>query len=112
MSSKLGPIDLQCDAPHYAVVQACHSIGLKTPEDVRWCKRTHFLVQQKALESVATQPLQRLANAALRGLDTCSCGHALPLMQGFTFTFTTGEEISYSLGQCSRCHTVFWDDIG
>jgi hypothetical protein len=33
----------------------------------------------------------------------------LPHMQGYLFTFNTGKEVFYLLGQCSRCHTVFWD---
>ena len=42
MSSKLGPIEILCEAPPYPIVQACHMIGIKRPEDVRWCRMSQF----------------------------------------------------------------------
>jgi hypothetical protein len=38
MSERLGPIESRCDAPPYAVVQACRLLDFQTPEDVRWCR--------------------------------------------------------------------------
>ena len=43
MSSKLGPLEVVCDAPPYCIVRACHLIGLRKPEDVRWLRLGSFL---------------------------------------------------------------------
>jgi hypothetical protein len=41
---------------------------------------------------------------------SCVCGGPLPLVGKSTFTFNTGREVAYRLGQCPRCVTIFWDD--
>jgi hypothetical protein len=47
MFSRLGPIDLKCDAPLYSVVAACGKLGFQSPLDVRWCRTSHFLGGQR-----------------------------------------------------------------
>jgi hypothetical protein len=42
--------------------------------------------------------------------SACDCGHPLPVLEKCTFTFITGREVSYLIGQCPRCHAVFWED--
>ena len=37
MSSELGLLEVECDAPPYPIVRACRKLGLIAPEDVRWC---------------------------------------------------------------------------
>jgi hypothetical protein len=29
----------------------------------------------------------------------------------YTFTMSTGKELSYCLGQCGKCHTIFWEEV-
>ena len=36
MNSHPGPVEIECDAPPYAVVQACACLGFRNPLDVRW----------------------------------------------------------------------------
>ena len=43
MPSRLGPIDIDCDAPNYPIVKACERLGMYCPEDVRWCRMSHYL---------------------------------------------------------------------
>jgi hypothetical protein len=43
MLKRLGPIDVDCDAPSYMIVQACRQLVMQSPEDVRWCRMRHFL---------------------------------------------------------------------
>ncbi len=40
----------------------------------------------------------------------CTCGEKLPELERVTFTFTTGREECYLLGQCAHCGTVFWEE--
>ena len=39
----------------------------------------------------------------------CSCGHTLPALETCTFLFRSGKTKAYQLGQCGRCHTIFWE---
>jgi hypothetical protein len=104
MSSKLGPIEVTCDSPPYFIVQACLRIGMTSPADVRWCR----------VESQATPPGGWRKLLAISNWSTaptiCHCGRPLPQLEAYTFTLVTGKEISYLLGQCSRCHTIYWND--
>jgi hypothetical protein len=34
----------------------------------------------------------------------------VPTLKLVAFTFNTGEEQFFFLGQCRRCRTVFWDE--
>ena len=43
MFDHVGPLEVECDAPCYAAVQASSAIGIQTPEDVRWCRVSHYL---------------------------------------------------------------------
>ncbi len=111
MSNQLGPIDVQCDAPSYAVVRACRRVGIRTPEDVRWCRMSHFLDQAggwKGLFHPVTW--KKLLGRAQDGEHCCSCGERLPMLERVTFTFTTGREETLLLGQCDRCASVFWEE--
>jgi hypothetical protein len=36
MNGRLGPVEMECDAPPYAVVEACAYLGSRRPLDVRW----------------------------------------------------------------------------
>ena len=111
MAQSLGPVDIYCDSPPYPIVQACNRIGLQRPEDVRWCRMSHFLSGHDGRGEV----IGMMAWKSLLGIGrprelTCDCGHPLPTLERCTFTFITGREASYMIGQCSRCLTVFWED--
>lgn len=102
MSEQYGPLDVECDAPSYTVVRACSEIGIEAPEDVRWCRLSHLLNPSGGGHGL----LPRRGRAAKR---RCFCGEPLPQLQSYLITFNTGREVYYLLGQCSRCHTVFWE---
>ena len=98
MSDDLGPIDFDCDAPAYNVVRACERLGFVTPQDVRWRR----LARRRVPSAGGLLGPDALA-------DPCSCGQAGPRLESYTFTFLTGKQAVYLLGQCPRCHTIFWD---
>ena len=106
-----GPIELLCDAPPYAVVQACVSVGFRSPADVRWIRlnevpshaghwRGLFSSLRRHLFGGARQPAAR----------TCSCGQGLPALQRRMAFFHRGEEVTYRMGQCERCRTMYWHE--
>jgi hypothetical protein len=102
-------IDLDCDAPAYSVVHACKTVGVERPEDVRWCHWTRRGVRRTAgwfhvgnWRSLFRRPSPD---------DTrCSCGETLPCLEECLFSCVSGEAVTYLLGQCRRCGTVFWQE--
>jgi len=111
MPSQLGPIEISCDAPPYHIVRACQQIGIESPEDVRWCRMSHFLhVQTGWRELFKRQPWKLLREATEAEHRTCSCRQPLPNLDKFTFTLISGKELSYHMGQCRRCLTVYWEE--
>ena len=104
--SKLGPLEVTCDAPSYKVVQACRRVGLQEPEDVRWCRLRDFLQAPAGWKNL----FRRLIAGEEPEQKACSCGARLPSLDRVTFTFTTGHEITYLIGQCRRCRTIYWDE--
>jgi hypothetical protein len=109
MTPHLGPIDICCDAPPYSIIQACDRIGIQRAEDVRWCRMSHFLDSDDAGGS--GHGWKTFLAVSGQRKTTCSCGQTLPNLEKCTFTFITGREVSYFLGQCKRCWTVFWDEV-
>lgn len=110
MSSRFGPIEVQCDAPSYQVVKASQRVGIQNPEDVRWLRLGQFLRQPvtwKGLFHPATW--KQLFGGKVE--KTCSCGQRLPRTERVTFTCGPAGEWTYRLGQCRRCSTVFWDEV-
>jgi hypothetical protein len=102
--------EVVCDAPPYCVVKVCHLIGIDRPADVRWTRLCHH---KAAMERVAERWFGgELASAWARAdsPNHCACGHKVPHLEMYTFTFSTGEETSYLLGQCRRCRTVYWEE--
>jgi hypothetical protein len=112
MASQLGPIDVMCDAPSYPVVRACRRVGVHRPEDVRWCRISHFLAQTAGWVGLLN-PLtwsKLFGHGQAADAKTCNCGEKLPVLERVTFTFSTGREEAYLLGQCPRCGTVYWEE--
>jgi hypothetical protein len=111
MSSSLGPIEIVCDAPPYAIVRAALALGFYCPEDVRWCRLSHFRAEHESRWELLN-PLSwkaALGGTPRREMD-CSCGQDLPVMERYVFTYGTGAQALYLLGQCRRCHTIFWEE--
>ena len=108
MSSQLGPIDISCDAPPYPIVRAGRRIGLESPEDVRWC-RVHPGLETLSLTGDVSG-WKSLFGLGGRGKNACTCGQPLPVLEKYTFTFLSGQQASYLLGQCLRCRTVYWNE--
>jgi hypothetical protein len=107
----LGPLEIVCDAPPYSIIQACQRIGIKTPEDVRWCRMTHFCYGDTAEDDpLRVQAWKLFLGMGRAGKAACNCGQKLPSLEKCTFTFLTGRELSYYIGQCPRCRTVYWDE--
>jgi hypothetical protein len=113
MSSSLGPIDIVCDAPPYSIVRAGRGLGFFCPEDVRWCRLSHFRTEHESRWELLNPMTWKAAlggNVRTRRTLTCSCSQELPLMERYIFTYSTGAQSTYLLGQCRRCRTIFWED--
>jgi hypothetical protein len=107
MLSSMGPIDIECDAPFYCVVEACGKLGFQSPLDVRWCRISNFVGGQV---SVGFRLLRWLFGGSQFPETTCSCGQPLPAMKSYTCVFESAKEGHYLLGQCRRCRTMFWEE--
>ena len=90
----LGPLEIECDSPPYPIVQACNAIGVIRPEDSLWVSISAFTKFKK--------------DATNKEKSLCFCLKKLPKPAKFRFTYNTGTEHSYSVGQCQKCKTVFW----
>jgi hypothetical protein len=111
MKNQLGPLEISCDAPPYSIVQACSQVGIQSPEDVRWCRlRNHLQALAGWPEFLKSFPWKMFIRSGSSTENLCSCGHALPRLEGYKFMLITGKEVSYLIGQCSRCRTVYWED--
>jgi hypothetical protein len=106
MASQLGPIEICCDAPPYLIVQACQILRFHSPLDVRWSRMSHFLSEPT--------PGPRLWNFLFakspQDKSTCACGMPLPVLESYAFTFACGKVLNYSLAQCRKCRTIYWEE--
>jgi hypothetical protein len=106
MASQLGPIEICCDAPPYVIVQACQKLGFQVPLDVRWLRTSHFLN-----DGASGLPFWNLFfTKGPSEKKICTCGEQLPVLENFAFTFSRGKVLSYNLGQCRKCRTIFWEE--
>jgi hypothetical protein len=111
MSDALGPLEIECDAPSYSIVKACHMVGFETPEDVRWVRMSHQLVGDASGWGLFHNPVRSLLGRGTAAVgQTCSCGRKLPALEKYTFTYLNGREASYMLAQCRGCRSVYWDE--
>jgi hypothetical protein len=112
MSSHLGLLELECDAPPYAIVRACRKVGLEAPEDVRWCRKGHHRKRGHGWIHFLASPIWgRLLGRSEVEEHACTCGQGLPETESYAFTFQSGEQVEYEIGQCSRCRTVYWEKV-
>ena len=112
MFKRARPIEIDCDAPSYSIVKACHLFGLKTPEDVRWCRLRNFVPsahgrRPRLFDLQSWKALLGMSEPREAG---CFCGGERPKVERYTFTYVTGRQAHYLIGQCQRCHTVFWEE--
>lgn len=112
MSDNLGLLELECDAPPYAIVRACRKIGLQSPEDVRWSRKGRHAKRSHGWISFLASPIWgRLLGRTEVGERVCSCGQNLPEGESYAFTYRTGEQSEYEITQCPRCRTIYWEKI-
>ncbi len=111
MSNQLGPIDVCCDAPPYAIVRACEMLGFQSPLDVRWCRMSHYPYLSGEQDALHNGGAWRwFTNKGPGKEKTCTCGESLPMLEGYTFTLACEKVLEYRLGQCGRCRTIFWEE--
>lgn len=111
MFSRSQPPEIECDAPPYSVVRACHMIGLQSPEDVRWCRLSRYRKRPPSrLDIFNPKSWKVLLGMGEGEKSNCTCGRALPALEMYTFTFISGRAKHYLLGQCPRCRSIFWEE--
>jgi hypothetical protein len=110
MSSSLGPIDMECDAPPYPIVRECRSLGMRDPEDVRWCRLVRSPPGAAGWCGLFTVPSWRSDSARASSGSRCSCGQPLPALTRYAFRLSSGREVVYRIGQCPRCRTMYWSE--
>jgi hypothetical protein len=112
MAEASSPLDIPCDAPPYQVVKACRGLGFHEPEDVRWSRLSRIATAgsgwTKYLPRAAAQLL--LGKRRTPGPGKCTCGASLPLIERYTFTFSSGRQSSFLLGQCLGCRAIYWEE--
>jgi hypothetical protein len=109
MSGSLGPFEIDCDAPPYAVVRAARGLGFVRPEDVRWCRLSHLRTVREGLWEMLNPLAWPKALSSSKG-PACPCSQDLPRLDRYEFTFDSGRESAYFLGQCPRCLAIFWEE--
>jgi len=111
MASQLGPIEITCDAPTYAIVRACRRLGFRDPEDVAWRRYQNgqdgrSTAQPGSIESViAALSFNRSAG------ERCSCGERLPSPEQCMFALQSGRVETFYMGQCHRCRIMYWNEV-
>ncbi len=111
MAERLGPLEIDCDAPPYPIVRASRQVGLGSPEDVRWCRISHYPLGKDGWGDF----WRHLALGTPRaggptGGALCLCGQSLPVLERITFLLASGKGVTYLMGQCPRCHMIFWEE--
>ena len=110
MADQLGPVEIDCDAPPYPVVRACERLGFRSPLDVRWCRVVHDR-GPAPWRQLLCQPWRWLSGAWRPRGKPCPCGGPAPALERCTFALAS-RRVTYLVGQCPRCRTIFWDEAG
>lgn len=111
MSSHVDLLEIECDAPSYPIVRACRRLGMESPEDVRWARLSRFRYRHHGwMGRLARRTFGALFGRRDPAEESCSCGHTLPELELYAFTFRTGEELEYAVGQCPCCRSIYWDE--
>ncbi len=110
-STQLRSINIICDAPPYKVVKASTRIGMRSPQDVGWCRQRVPNCQAVTQRTVLGHLWRLLFAFGLPEVEeTCGCGSTLPERRFLLFRTRAGSEIRYALAQCGRCRTIVWDE--
>jgi hypothetical protein len=107
---RMEPIQIECDAPCYAFVEACGKLGFQSPLDVRWCRMSHFRGGRRE-PADGFHLLRWQFGDSKNRKTTCTCGQPLPMMECYTVILASKKEDRYLLGQCRRCRTMFWEEV-
>jgi hypothetical protein len=112
-SVDLRPIQIECDAPPYEIVQASGQVGIRSPEDVRWCRRPSPARNTAAGWRAVTGRIWNLlfAFGISDSEETCLCGNHLPERFPVLFRWPSRGDSCCTLTQCGRCRTVFWEPL-
>jgi hypothetical protein len=113
MSNQLGPLEVICDAPPYPIVQACNAIGVDNPEDVRWMRMSHRVEPRDETPERGDRSAsvwQKILHTNAAREQACSCREKIPKLAKYRFTYSSGDEVTYSVAQCTKCHTVYWEE--
>jgi hypothetical protein len=111
MPNRLGPLEVNCDAPPYNIVRACRMVGIRSPEDVRWSRLSDYVTSQANGRAIPKQQSWKMIlGLGQPASGTCVCRQKLPVLEHFTFTLISGNQNSYFIGQCTRCLSVYWEN--
>jgi hypothetical protein len=112
MPDQVGPYEIVCDAPPYRIVRGCAELGFEQPLDVRWLRLDRVLGSRDSATSfLTTQAWTEAIGFTRQGERRCSCGQPLPALDRCTFILRSGTQFDYLVGQCSRCKTVYWQQV-
>ncbi len=111
MSSHLGPLEVECDAPPYSIVRACRKLGMREPEDVRWSQKGRRLRRTQSLMQLFGPLWGHLTGREPPEGSLCVCGFPMPMLESYSFTFLSGEQVEYEMGQCPHCRTIHWEKL-
>jgi hypothetical protein len=108
MFSHEAAVDIWCDAPDYPMVHACRRLGFARPLDVPWYN----------LHRHSSPPRRGLFRSLIRlffghcaaEMPRCRCGARMPPLDLCAFMYAAGHEDRYRLGQCQRCHAIYWKE--
>jgi hypothetical protein len=110
MLHRLNTAEFECDSLPYALVKACRKIGLRDPEDVRWCRLSNFRSRIPGWRDLfSLRTWKALFGLWENGRRGCTCGQQLPVLEKYTFTLKCGRQEDYLLGQCSVCRAIYWE---
>lgn len=109
MSSRLGLLEIECDAPSYPIVRACRKLGVESPEDVRWCRMSRRKGHHSWMNFFASHTWRHWLGKSQPEEAACICGHPLPGLETYSFTFQTGAQVDFEIGQCPCCRTIYWE---
>jgi hypothetical protein len=83
---------------------------MREPEDVRWCQKGRHHRRTHGWIHYLTNPIWgRLLSRDESEALLCACGQEFPILECFCFTFQTGEQVEYEMGQCPHCRTIYWE---
>jgi hypothetical protein len=77
--------------------------------DVRWCRLSHQFGGKAASAGTALPQVWGWLFSHQPRERSCVCGQPLPILETYTFTFASLKTANYLIGQCSHCHTIFWE---